>query len=60
MSKYEYNKKYAEKYNKENTKTLTIRFQKKEYELLEKYSNEHDLSKSSVIKQRIEDIINPK
>ena len=51
-------KKANKKWNKKNLKNLTISFYKKEYELLDNYCKENNISKSLLIKQRIADIIN--
>ena len=37
MSNYEYNKKYAEEWNKNNTKNITIRLSNSQYEKLQSY-----------------------
>lgn len=60
MSKYEYNKKYAEKWDKENIHPIKVTLKIKEFEMLEEYCKKNNISKTNLIKQRINDIINPK
>ncbi len=60
MSNYEYNKEYAKKWNKNNLKNIGISLRIKEYELLDEYCKKHNVSKSSLVKERLSDIINPK
>lgn len=52
-------KKANKKYNQNKTKTLNIRFQNKEYELLKQYCQIHTITMGTLIKSRIHDIIYP-
>ena len=53
MSNYEYNKKYSNEWNKNNTKTITIRLSNLQYEKLQ----EHEIARATLIKSRLSDII---
>ena len=57
MPNYEYNKKYAEKQNEGQTETITVRFYKNECEKIKQYCKLHNISMSSLIKNRLKDII---
>lgn len=51
-------KKANKKYNQLHTKTVNIRFQLEQYEKLKKYCELHNISIGSLVKDRINDIIN--
>lgn len=57
MSNYEYNKKYAEKWNKEHIKKTTVTLRVEQYEKLKKYCDSNNIAVSTFIKSRISDII---
>lgn len=57
MSNYENNKKYAKEWNKNNTKTITIRLSNSQYEKLQNYCDTNKIARATFIKSRIEDII---
>ena len=57
MSNYEYNKKYAEEWNKNNTKNITIRLSNSQYEKLQNYCDSNNIAVATFIKSRISDII---
>ncbi len=57
MSNYEYNKKYSNEWNKNNTKNITIRLSNKQYEKLQKYCDANNIARATLIKSRISDII---
>ena len=57
MSNYEYNKKYAEEWNKNNTKNITIRLSNSQYEKLQSYCDTHKIARATFIKSRLADII---
>ena len=57
MSNYEYNKKYAEEWNKNNTKNITIRLSNSQYEKLQNYCDSNNIARATFIKSRIADII---
>lgn len=57
MSNYEYNKKYAKEWNKNNTKNITIRLSNSQYEKLQNYCKTNDIARATFIKSRIADII---
>lgn len=48
------------KWNKANIKTFSIGLNVEQYERLQKYCESNNIQKSSLIKSRIDDIINPK
>lgn len=50
-------KKATKKWHNNNLKNLTISLYKKEYELLDNYCNENNITKSKLIKDRLSDII---
>lgn len=52
-------KKATKKWNSNNLKSFSISLYKKEYELLDNYCKENNVSKAKVIKDRLADIINP-
>lgn len=56
-SKYDYNKEYAKKWNAENTKMLSVRLNKEDYEKVKKYCDENEVSVSQLIKTRLSDIL---
>lgn len=58
MSNYEYNKKYAKKWDKENIKRISIALRKEEYEKLQKYCDSNNIAIATFVKSRIVDIIN--
>ena len=51
-------KKANKKWEKKNIKAFTVSLYKKEYELLDNYCKENNISKNKFIKSRIADIIN--
>lgn len=57
MSNYEYNKKYAEKWDKKNLKRIGVALRIEEYEKLKKYCEENNIAVATFIKSRISDII---
>lgn len=57
MSNYENNKKYAKKWNENNTKTITIRLSNSQYEKLQNYCDSNNIARATFIKSRISDII---
>lgn len=57
MSNYEYNKKYSNEWNKNNTKNITIRLSNEQYEKLQNYCKTNDIARATLIKTRIADII---
>ena len=57
MSNYEYNKKYSNEWNKNNTKTITIRLSNLQYEKLQEYCTGHEIARATLIKSRLSDII---
>lgn len=57
MSNYEYNKKYSNEWNKNNTKNITIRLSNEQYDKLQKYCNDNNIARATLIKTRISDII---
>lgn len=58
MSNYEYKKEYNKKWNDNNTKTITIRLSNSQYEKLQKYCEDNNIARATLIKTRIADIIN--
>ena len=57
MSNYEYNKKYAEEWNKNNTKNITISLSNSQYVKLQNYCDSKKIASATFIKSRIADII---
>jgi ribonuclease HIII len=57
MSNYEYNKKYAEEWNKKNMKNVGVSLRIEQYEKLKKYCDSNNIAVSAFIKSRISDII---
>lgn len=57
MSNYEYNKKYSEKWDKNNIKRFSVALRIKQYEKLKKYCDSHGIALATLIKDRISDII---
>lgn len=57
MSNYEYNKKYAEKWDKNNLKRIGVALRIEEYEKLKKYCDSNNIAVATFIKSRISDII---
>lgn len=57
MSSYEYNKQYAEKWNKTHTKNVSIRFSLSQYNKLKQYCENNNLPIGTVIKKALSDII---
>ena len=57
MKSYEYNKEYAKKWDKNNIHAIKVTLRISEYEKLEKYCKDNNISKTNLIKDRIKDII---
>ena len=51
---------YQKKYDKNNLKGFTVTLNIKEYQLFDEYCKKNDISKSKMVKSRLDDIINPK
>lgn len=57
MSNYEYNKKYAEKWDKNNIKRIGVCLRIEQYEKLKQYCDSNNIAVATFIKSRIADII---
>ena len=57
MKNYEYNKEYAKKWDKNNIHAIKVTLRISEYEKLEKYCKDNNITNTNLIKDRIKDII---
>lgn len=57
MSTYEYNKKYARKWDKDNTHTVAIKLKNEDYDKLKKHCESLDVPVATFIRSRISDIL---
>ena len=48
---------YAKKWDKENLKKFTVALKIKQYEKLEEYCKDNNITKAALIRKRLEDII---
>lgn len=53
MPNYEYNKKYAQKWDKSNLKQVSLKLKINEYELLDNYCKSNDIPKNGFIRNAI-------
>lgn len=56
-SSYEYNKKYSQKWNKEHIKKATVSLSIEQHKKLSQYCEEHNIGISTLIKERLKDIL---
>ncbi len=57
MSNYEYNKKYAQKWEKENIHAVTIKLKNDDYNKLKEYCDNLGVPVATFIRSRISDIL---
>lgn len=53
MSNYEYNKKYAQKWDKNNLKQVSLKLKLEEFEMLEDYCKSNNIPKNGFIRNAI-------